>query len=135
MNTGEIIKFLRKRDNLTQQALADMLGVKKSSVQKYESGSVQNLKLETIQRLCEIFCVTPIAFVFPEALEVQPQLPQTNRHDFSKFATIYLTLTDEAKEKALQYVEDLSQVKRYVRPELHQYKDIQELLRHLKGGK
>lgn len=49
MQTGEVIKFFRKNLNLTQDELAEKLRVNKSSIQKYESGAVQNLKIETIR--------------------------------------------------------------------------------------
>ena len=48
MHTGEVIKILRKNKNMTQEELAQLLGVNKSSIQKYESGKVQNLKFENL---------------------------------------------------------------------------------------
>lgn len=45
-----------------------ILGVKKSSIQKYESGAVNNLKMKTLRDLCEYFKVPSWIFVFPDRL-------------------------------------------------------------------
>ena len=59
MNTGEIIKKLRKERGLTQEQLGDIIGVQKSAIAKYESGRVENLKRHTIAKLAKYFGVTP----------------------------------------------------------------------------
>lgn len=64
METGQVIKKLRNDKKLTQSELGIMLGVNTSSIQKYESGTTKNLKLETIRELCHIFDVPPIVFCF-----------------------------------------------------------------------
>lgn len=57
--TGEIIKELREKKNLTQEQLGNILGVKKSAIAKYESGRVTNLKRATIEKMSELFNVSP----------------------------------------------------------------------------
>lgn len=59
METGKIIKSLRLTKGMTQEELGQALGVKKSAIQKYESGMVENLKRSTIAKMAEIFDVTP----------------------------------------------------------------------------
>lgn len=61
--TGERIKKLRKEKGLTQEQLGKLLGVKKSAIAKYENNRVENLKKETIQKLSEIFEVSPSYFL------------------------------------------------------------------------
>ena len=70
MCPGDKIKQLRKDRKMTQEELGRMLGVNKSAIQKYEKGNVINLKLATIQKLCEIFDVDPSEFIFPKAKEM-----------------------------------------------------------------
>ena len=48
LNMSNIIKILRNQKGLTQDELGAYLGVKKSAIQKYESGAIVNLKSETI---------------------------------------------------------------------------------------
>lgn len=61
---GQNIKELRKKKGLTQSDLAELLGVNKSAVQRYESGVIVNLKIETIRKLCDIFDTYPYKFVY-----------------------------------------------------------------------
>lgn len=63
METGDIIKKLRKNHNLTQEQLGDILGVQKSAIAKYENGRVENLKRSTIQKMATYFNVSPLLFL------------------------------------------------------------------------
>lgn len=56
---GARIKELRKIKGFTQDELGDLIGVKKVSIQKYESGAIVNLKLDTIEKLSEVLEVSP----------------------------------------------------------------------------
>ena len=66
MNSGHVIRHFRKKHGMTQDQLAEKLGVKKSAVQKYENGMIQNLKLRTVRDLCNLFQVPAWYFVFPD---------------------------------------------------------------------
>jgi transcriptional regulator with XRE-family HTH domain len=59
MKPSKRIKTLRTSIGLTQEELGNKLGVKKAAIQKYESGSIINLKVDTIKKLAEIFDTTP----------------------------------------------------------------------------
>ncbi len=59
MEVGKRIRALRTAKGLTQEELGKLLGVKKAAVQKYENGSVENLKRATVLKLAEIFDVSP----------------------------------------------------------------------------
>lgn len=54
--TGERIKGLRRERHLTQQQLADALGIERSSIGKYETGSMPSA--EVMLRLAEFFGVS-----------------------------------------------------------------------------
>lgn len=56
MNEGDNLKLFRKRNNLTQQELGDMLGVKKSTVSRWESGE-RTMTLENIKKVSRLFKV------------------------------------------------------------------------------
>lgn len=55
MTMGERIKALRLEYGFTQEALGEKLGIKKAAVQKYEKGTVKNIKRDTLINLAEIF--------------------------------------------------------------------------------
>lgn len=107
LQTGDVIKKLRIENKYTQSELAIMLGLQLSTLQKYESGAIQNLKLDTLRELCHIFDVPPVAFVFP------------NIKDKYKKMLIYWLLREYAElnragsDKVIEYIEDLKQIEKY----------------------
>lgn len=58
-NTGEMIKYYRKKLGLTQEELGNYVGVQKSAIAKYENGRIENLKRSTIEKLSELFGILP----------------------------------------------------------------------------
>jgi len=54
MTLSENLPYLRTRQNLTQEQLAEMLNVSRQSVSKWESGASYP-EMETILKLCDIF--------------------------------------------------------------------------------
>ena len=107
----EIIRALvaaRIEQNMTQKELGKILGVNISSVQKYESGAVSNLKMETLRKLCDYFDLSPIVFVFPEDVELESLLTGrfVNGRYFDHTKTT-MALNDEGVHKVLEYAADL----------------------------
>jgi len=51
---GDRIRILRQARGLTQQQLANDVGVSKSAVSQWEDGSVANIKLQTFLRLLDV---------------------------------------------------------------------------------
>lgn len=108
MHAGDIIKFLRNQYNLTQKDLSKILGVNLSSIQKYESGTVSNLKMETIRKLCDYFDLSPIVFVFAEDVEFNSLLSgRFIKGKYFEFTKTVMTLNDEGVNKVMEYAEDL----------------------------
>ena len=62
-STGKVFKLIRKEHELTQSELGEILGLKKSAIQKYESGAIRNFKSETIRKLCEHFELPSYLFI------------------------------------------------------------------------
>lgn len=113
MLAGEIIKNLRQMNNLTQEDFAKILGVKKSSIQKYESGAVSNLKMETIRTICEEFKVSPYVLVFPEKIsDMETALRFYMGENDSKNL---VSLNGEGIRKVLDYAKDLNDSGNYKR--------------------
>lgn len=112
MHTGEVIKHLRKQSKMTQEELATLLDVKKSSIQKYECGKVQNLKLERIQKLCEIFEISPFVFIYPD-IWAKAQMPREYNSELCECIKIYFSLNEKGKKKVMQYIMDIGDIERY----------------------
>ena len=58
-NLNDRIKEMRKRKGLTLLEVAEYLGVQEATVQRYESGNIKNLKIETISKLAVLFGCDP----------------------------------------------------------------------------
>ncbi len=54
---GEKIKLYREKKNMTQNEIAEILGVKATTVSKYEAGTLEP-NIESIKKLSEIFGIT-----------------------------------------------------------------------------
>lgn len=59
MEMGERIKERRLAMNLTQEELAQKLGLQKSAIAKYENGRVENIKRSVISKMAAILECTP----------------------------------------------------------------------------
>ncbi|AWI04129.1 helix-turn-helix domain-containing protein [Clostridium drakei] len=59
MNMNEKIRTRREELGFTLQQIGDYLGVSKATIQRYESGEIKNLKLESIEKLANILKVSP----------------------------------------------------------------------------
>lgn len=69
MTTGEKIAKLRKENNYTQEQLAELLGVSRQSVSKYESGLVYP-ETEKLIRLSELFGCT-VDYLLKDYMEME----------------------------------------------------------------
>ena len=124
--SGTQIRTLRKAHNLTQEQLGEILGVKKVTIQKYENGSIKNLKQSTITKLAETFNVNPSVFLndvpdFDRKLgqrvfEIKEEVLAIERFqksygdDAVEVIRIYTELNATGKERVLQYLHDMSKI-------------------------
>ncbi len=111
---GDVIKKLRKDRHMTQEQLGTLLGVKKAAVQKYESGTVKNLKQDTIQKLADAFGMSVgmfMALANEGQIRKEVQLIEEIQLHFGKEAVELLSdfteLSQEGKEKVLRYAKDM----------------------------
>lgn len=118
MRVGEIIKKLRIENNYTQSELAEKLGLKLSTMQKYESGAILNIKLETIRNLCEIFQIPPSILIFPDTIVI-PISKNTkicdlyNVNHMIDCNKLFLSLNDTGRKKSIEYMIDLHNTGKY----------------------
>lgn len=54
------IKWLRERKNLTQEEVAERVGVTKATVSKWEKGDIENMKRDKIAKLSKVFEISPL---------------------------------------------------------------------------
>lgn len=63
MNLGENIKQFRKVRNLTQSELSQETGIPRSTIQKYESGLIQNVSLTAVESISQALHIPPTDLV------------------------------------------------------------------------
>jgi transcriptional regulator with XRE-family HTH domain len=63
LNLGENIKQFRKVRNLTQSELSQETGIPRSTIQKYESGLIQNVSLAAVENISHALNVPPTDLV------------------------------------------------------------------------
>lgn len=124
MTMGERIKYHRDNLGMTQDELGEILGVQKSAIAKYENGKVENIKRSTIQKMAELFDVSPCYLMgFDADIEEERQLAkevtliQAVQDQWGKKAVQVLSilkeLNEEGKAKAVTALEDISEVPKY----------------------
>ena len=59
MTPGERLRQLRKEHHMTQEQLGEIIGVQKAAIQKYEKGTVQNIKRASLLKLAKALETTP----------------------------------------------------------------------------
>lgn len=65
MNIGEKIKHYRKKLDLTQTELGNILGVQKNAVSKWECGRVDNIPSSKIKTMAELFKI-PVSYLIDD---------------------------------------------------------------------
>ena len=119
---GERIKQLRKSLNMSQEELGSKIGVKKSAVNKYETGDVENIPRQSIEIMCKLFSVSPSYLLGIEELEdslaKEVKLIEQIQDVYGKEAVDLLQsftqLNAAGKEKVISYCDDMTENQKYV---------------------
>lgn len=122
MKLGQEIKRLRLERGYTQQQLGDMLGVQKSAVQKYEKGTVKNLKQDTLAKLCKIFDVSPAVFMdamydtdkLSREVKLLEELSLLYGNQAVELLECFTKLNQQGKAKLYSYAKDMIEIDKYI---------------------
>lgn len=63
MNIGDIIYNERKKHGLTLEQVGNAVGVSKSTVKKWETGYIANIKRDKIARLADVLRINPVTLI------------------------------------------------------------------------
>lgn len=94
MSLGENLQYLRKRDNITQEQLAEQLEVSRQSVSKWESDTTYP-EMEKLIQLCQMFHCSMDDLVQGTIKDIHLEDKteyDTHMNQFSKFITIGIGL-------------------------------------------
>lgn len=101
MDTGDIIKSLRKEAGLTQEELGKKLNppINRAAINKWESGLVENIKRSYIMQLSSIFNVSgSLLMGFNDASQQAPTQPDERTKEIIEMIS---QLTPQEKELVL----------------------------------
>ena len=59
MTIGERIKYLREKNNLSQEELGNRIGTTKQTIFKYEKNITTNIPMDKIEEMAKVFGVSP----------------------------------------------------------------------------
>ncbi|WP_195376745.1 helix-turn-helix domain-containing protein [Anaerotruncus rubiinfantis] len=114
---GSRIKARRKELDLTLQNIADEIGVAKSTIQRYENGNIETIKLPVVEAIARILKVNPSyllgktdnkELVTTEGDELQEYLEELkNRSEMRMLFKLSKEATKEEVEQAVKIIEAL----------------------------
>lgn len=115
MDIGSRIKTLRLENNLTQDELAQKLGLKKAAIHKYENGLVENIKRSVIKKMADIFQVSPCYLLGWEDSTSNKSKSSNLKDDETTLLSNYNKLNDIGKKEASKRVAELTQINIYIK--------------------
>jgi len=116
MGVGERIKEFRKKKGLTQAELGALLGVSQQMIGQFEN-SLTPPKIETLQKIASALNV-PVTQLIPlsPSTEQPDEIPLTcpmSSEALKKLTLYFNKLNDTGKEKALERIEELTEIAKY----------------------
>ena len=119
---GAKIKELRLLAGMSQEELGKRVGVQRAAIQKYEKGTVENIPIKTIEKIAQIFDVSPTYIVGwtdenTNPLAVEVKVLQGVKKFYGVEAVdileCYVALNTKGKRRLLQYAMELEEVPKY----------------------
>ncbi len=108
---GENIKALRLKAGLTQQRVADLLGVDKSTVSKIERGETQRISDEQIDILCKALQCSPSDIYGIETFKYTSSIALSDAQ--KELLVLVPLLTDEEATALLEVAKAMFGYKKY----------------------
>lgn len=115
MTVGDRIRQVRIEKDITQQELADCVGVSKQAVYKYENNIVTNIPMDKLSLIASKLGVTPCFLMGWEDNNSVPEVPDTIKaalqQEDGKVAEImelFVNLPADKQQEALSYLRYLS---------------------------
>lgn len=99
---GDRIKRLRLELGLTQEKLGEKVGLKRAAINKYEKGSIENMKRSTIEKMSKLFGISPlylmclsdseneVSEIVKRTIDVMKQLQLSRQKNVLNYATSQL---------------------------------------------
>lgn len=112
MEIGKIIKRARLEKGFTQEQLANMVGVQKSAIAKWENGRVSEIKRSNLKKLAAALGLKPTVLL-SDANETPVALAEGFANiyldsDLQKMIVEFNSLDEKKKDQVMEYIHLLS---------------------------
>jgi transcriptional regulator with XRE-family HTH domain len=113
---GDRIRELRLLSDMSQEELGRRVGVQRAAINKYEKGTVSNIPLHTIEKIADIFEVSPNYIVgwsdeHQSELSLESKVLSNVSSVYGKevvdIIETYVEVTKDGKRKLLEYSNDV----------------------------
>ena len=113
---GTRIKYLRSLTNMSQEELGRRVGVQRAAINKYEKGTVENIPIKTIEKIADVFEVSPTFIVgwnnkesnvLSAEVKVLQGVKTFYGNDSVELLESYMSLDKQGKRRLLQYADDM----------------------------
>lgn len=112
MSIGDKIYYLRMKNNMTLEELGDKVGVGKSTIRKWENGTISNMRIDKITKLADALGVTPANLLgganFKNINSIDRSSDETR-----KIIDLVEQLNSVGVKKAYDILEDLVSISKY----------------------
>lgn len=116
---GTKINYLRRLTGMSQEELGRRVGLQRAAINKYEKGTVENIPIKTIEKIAQVFDVSPTFIVGWKDTNSNPLSAETKviegvqrfyGKDAVEILEVYSTLNNIGRERIYQYCQDMSVV-------------------------
>jgi transcriptional regulator with XRE-family HTH domain len=107
MTIGELIHNRRKELKLTLEEVGNAVGVSKSTVRKWETGYISNMKRDKIALLAKTLNLSPAQFIVESNEEIVQNKP--NHELINK----YEQLNESGQSKLMERLDELLELPKY----------------------
>lgn len=108
------ISTRRKQLGLTLEEVGNRVGVSKSTVKKWETGYIENMKRDKIALLASVLEISPLELMGVKTEnEIRPTISPSLTPSEQQLINNYRQLNEEGQEKLLDHSIDLVSLDRY----------------------
>ena len=123
---GERIKALRKRENLSGQQLAEIIGKSKGNISGYENGKFEP-SAQTIAALCRYFRISADWLLFGDAFQNENGPPGPLPADSEqKLLDVFRRLSPQGREEVISFASYKRAMESPNKPKAASHPDLEE---------
>lgn len=131
MEIKDLIKLRRQELGLTYEELGKLIGVGKSTVRKWETGMIENMRRDNIVSLSKALNISPSVLMGWEEIDEKNKFDKTEDTisiKERKLLNSFNNLNETGKDEAIKRVSELTLIPSYIKE--HPASDIKTIAAH-----